>query len=67
MIAVVASGTISLGSVIVPKVFGVVTWLPTCSWFVGMIVGLVICTFVARANDVAGSANRPLELGKLRV
>ncbi|KAA1400376.1 NCS1 family nucleobase:cation symporter-1 [Aeromicrobium ginsengisoli] len=60
--AVIASGIISVGSVVVPKVFDVVTWLPAYSWFVGCAAGYVIYIVLARMQNVAGSGDRPLAL-----
>ncbi|MFT4286474.1 NCS1 family nucleobase:cation symporter-1 [Nocardioides sp.] len=56
--AVIVSGVISLGSVVVPKVFDIVSWLPTYSWFVGCAAGLVAYYFFAVAANVAGSGSR---------
>ncbi|GAB3856937.1 NCS1 family nucleobase:cation symporter-1 [Nocardioides maradonensis] len=66
VIAVVLAGAVSLGSVVVPKLFDVVSWLPNYSWFVGMFAGLILYTLIARRNNVSGAATRPLVLSKLR-
>ncbi|MCW2784056.1 MAG: nitrate reductase [Marmoricola sp.] len=58
--AVIASGVVSLGSVIIPKTMHIVTWLPSYSWFVGCGAGYLAYLVLARAANVAGSASRPL-------
>jgi NCS1 family nucleobase:cation symporter-1 len=60
--AVIIAGTVSCGSVIIPKVADVLTWLPTYSWFVGCGAGYVLYVLLARAQNVAGSGDRPLSL-----
>ena len=62
VLAVIISGVVSVGSVIVPKVFDVLSWLPTYSWFVGCGVGFLSYALIARYNNVAGSAERPLSV-----
>jgi NCS1 family nucleobase:cation symporter-1 len=56
--AVVLSGVVALASVVVPKVFEVLTWLPQYSWFVGCAVGFVSYWVIALAANVAASADR---------
>lgn len=56
--AVVVSGVISLSSVIVPKVGGVLSWLPQYGWFVGCGCGFVAYYLIALRANVAGSADR---------
>jgi NCS1 family nucleobase:cation symporter-1 len=60
--AVIIAGAVSCGSVIIPKVTDVLTWLPTYSWFVGCGAGYVLYILLARAQNVAGSGDRPLSL-----
>lgn len=60
--AVIISGVISVGSVVLPKVADILTWLPSYSWFVGCAAGYVAYIVLARAQNVAGSGERPLEL-----
>ena len=56
--AVILSGAISLASVIVPKLGGVLAWLPQYGWFVGCGCGFATYYLIARRADVAGSAQR---------
>ena len=56
--SVVISGVISLASIIVPKVAGILHWLPQYGWFVGCGVGFVSYYFIALKANVAGSADR---------
>jgi NCS1 family nucleobase:cation symporter-1 len=60
--AVILSGVISVGSVVIPKTMDIVTWLPSYSWFVGCGAGYVAYVLLARAANVAGSGERPLAL-----
>jgi NCS1 family nucleobase:cation symporter-1 len=56
--AVAVSGAISLTSVILPKLGGVLTWLPQYGWFVGCGLGFATYYFFALRANVAGSADR---------
>jgi NCS1 family nucleobase:cation symporter-1 len=56
--AVVIAGTVSLASIIVPKVAGVLTWLPQYGWFVGCGMGFAAYYLLARRANVAGVADR---------
>ena len=56
--AVAVSGAISLTSVILPKLGGVLTWLPQYGWFVGCGLGFATYYVFALRANVAGSADR---------
>jgi NCS1 family nucleobase:cation symporter-1 len=56
--AVILSGVVSLASVIVPKLGGVLTWLPQYGWFVGCAGGFAAYYLIALRANVAGSADR---------
>ena len=56
--ALVVAAVFSFASVLVPKLGGVLTWLPDYSWFVGCGVGFVAYYAFAYAADVAGVASR---------
>lgn len=58
--ATVVGGVCSIGSVVVPKLTGSITWLPDFSWFVGCAVGFLAYAYFARRRNVAGSGERPL-------
>jgi NCS1 family nucleobase:cation symporter-1 len=60
--AVLVSGVASILSVLIPKLFGVITWLPDYSWFLGCALGFVTYLVFARRRNVAGSGERPLSL-----
>ena len=52
--ALAVAGVLSLGSVLVPKLFGVVDWLPKYSWFVGCGAGFAVYPLLAALLGVAG-------------
>ena len=52
--AVIFSGAISISSVVIPKLFDVLTWLPDYSWFLGCGVGYVSYYVLAKQANVAG-------------
>lgn len=56
--ATVIAGAFSLSAVIVPKLFDIVTWLPTYSWFVGCGAGFLAYYVLATVLDVAGYGER---------
>jgi NCS1 family nucleobase:cation symporter-1 len=56
--AVVASGAVSILSVVIPKLADVVTWLPDYSWFLGCALGFLSYWVLALQMNVAGSADR---------
>jgi len=56
--AVIGGSVCSLGAVIVPKLAGVLTWLPTYSWFIGVGAGYVAYLAFAKVYDVAGYGSR---------
>ena len=56
--AVILAGAISLSSVLIPKLAGVVTWLSQYGWFVGCGVGFVAYYLFALQANVAGVADR---------
>lgn len=51
--ALLVAAAFSLASVLVPKLAGVLTWLPDYSWFIGCGVGLVAYYVLASATGVA--------------
>lgn len=53
--AVVASGVVSIGSVVVPKLFDVLTWLPDYSWFLGCALGFVTYYAFASARGLVAT------------
>ncbi|GGR50818.1 NCS1 family nucleobase:cation symporter-1 [Nocardioides luteus] len=58
VLALVVAAVFSFASVLVPKLGGVLTWLPEYSWFIGCGVGFVAYYVFAYAADVAGVASR---------
>ncbi len=55
--AVVLSGVISILSVVIPKLGGIVTWLPDYSWFLGCALGYASYYLLALRYNVAGIAD----------
>ncbi len=55
--SVVIAGVIAIVSVVIPKLFDVVTWLPDYSWFLGCGLGFAIYYAFAVKLDVAGFAS----------
>jgi len=51
--AVIASGVISLASVVIPKLGGVWDELPKYSWFVGCAAGFALYYLLAKAAGVS--------------
>ncbi len=51
--AVIVSGTLSLASVIVPKVANTADWIPKYSWFIGCAAGFVAYVAIAKVIGVA--------------
>lgn len=56
--ALLVAAVLSFASVLVPKLGGVITWLPDYSWFVGCGVGFVAYYAFAYSADIAGLASR---------
>jgi NCS1 family nucleobase:cation symporter-1 len=56
--AVIASGVISLASVIVPKLLDALDWVPKYSWFIGCGAGFLVYLAFALQANVAGFADR---------
>lgn len=56
--ALLVAAAFSFASVLVPKLGGVITWLPDYSWFIGCGIGFVAYYAFAYAADVAGLASR---------
>lgn len=61
--ALLVAGAFSLGSVVVPKLWGLVgdgsspiDWITNYSWFIGCGIGFAAYWFIAQAMDVAGAS-----------
>ncbi|SDS74575.1 nucleobase:cation symporter-1, NCS1 family [Nocardioides scoriae] len=52
VVSVVVSGVLAIVSVVVPKLGGVVTWLPDYSWFLGCALGFATYVVLARRMGV---------------
>ena len=63
--AVVIAGALSIASVVIPKLGGVVTWLPDYSWFVGCGLGFGLYYMLALRMNVAGSADAKAALARV--
>ncbi|WP_134765336.1 NCS1 family nucleobase:cation symporter-1 [Nocardioides sp. 1609] len=61
--AVLAAGVVSVLSVVVPKLAGVVTWLPDYSWFLGCGLGLGLYFLLARAQGLVAPESVEAEAG----
>ncbi len=56
IVALIASGVLSIGTVVLPKLVGVATWLSDYSWFIGCGAGFALYYVLARRANIAGSA-----------
>ncbi len=61
IVALIGAGVLSIGSVVLPKLFGVAGWISDYSWFIGCGVGFVLYYFLAKKNNIAGSAEPVVE------
>jgi NCS1 family nucleobase:cation symporter-1 len=52
--AVIASGVVSMASVVVPKLTDTMDWMPKYSWFIGCAAGYLIYLGFAKAFGVSG-------------
>ncbi|MDQ1106828.1 NCS1 family nucleobase:cation symporter-1 [Nocardioides zeae] len=58
VITVAATGAVAVLSVVVPKLTGVLTWLPDYSWFLGCGLGFVVYLVLAWTFGVSDAAAR---------